>query len=464
MGAVTCDSSAPACAETDAGVPDGTACGKGQVCFAGACASCTEGAACVPRDPCHAGVLNCASGQPLCTDTLQPGPDGVSCGVDLLCRSGSCGPGDGVDGSQTIVGTQRLDDIASSCTGAAGTDALDCASTAGFARGQQLLVHQTVGASAGTYEEATVLAVASATSLSLAAPLRHAYVAGAQALILRRYTDLSVSIGATLTARPWDGRTGGIVAFKARGAVHVDGRLSAAGLGYRGGTAQASTSDYAYNQQGESTAGAGPLRAPGNGAPNASGGGSGCGQGSGAGGGFGTAGTDGAFTAGTPVSGCISGCAPALGQGGATAGVADLSSAVFGGGGGASGSHDDQGRNGAAGGAGGGLVYIHAGTIEVAGTVDAGGAPGVNGYFTAPVNQPMGGGGGGAGGAVRFVAGSIRISGTVKALGGGGGAHATAGTCSPSGDGGAGGDGRIFLSSPTIAGTTQPPAFTATTP
>ncbi len=465
-GAIACDPQI-ACVATDAGTRDGTACATGRVCSAGECVLCAEGSACTPAgDPCHAGVLGCSTGQPVCTASANAAPDGTPCGDDLLCAASACAPGDGADGALIYSGSAPLETARATAAGQAGAMLLTVDSSTGFAAGQQLFIHQTQGTDAGHWEEAQVVAVVSATSLSLLAPLQHTYGLGAQALVERRFTDFTVPAGATLSPAPWDGFTGSIIAFKARGTVRIDGRISASGAGYRGGTSQSSPVDYVDNQQGESTSGTGqPLRSPANSAANGDGGGSGCGAGSGGGGGNGKAGAPGIFVPSAPFIGCTNGCTGGvLGQAGASAGLPDLSLAVPGGGGGASGSQAGQGRNGAAGGNGGGLIFIHARAIEVVGRLDADGANGANGYNGA--TQPVAGGGGGAGGGIRLVAGSVHIIGPVTALGGAGGAppNPSTGSCIPAGTGGAGGDGRIFLSAPDLQGSTSPAAATATAP
>ena len=462
-GAVTCDPQL-SCAATDAGMNDGTPCGTGRVCSAGACVPCAEGSACPPpASPCHTGILACSSGQPSCTDTAAAAPDGTSCGADRVCVSSACQPGDGADGALVYTGTAALEPARSAASGQAGTTLLTVTSSAAFAPGQLLLIHQTQGTNAGRWEEATIAARSGATGLSLAAPLERTYGAGAQALGERRFTDFTVPAGETLSAFPWNGTVGGIIAFKARGTVRIDGRISLTGAGYRGGQAQPSAADFVANAQGESTAGLGPARAPGNAAANGDGGGSGCGAGSGGGGGHGNPGQAGSFQPAPPDPACTAGCSGgALGQGGGSAGLPDLSLAVPGGGGGASGSQGGFGRNGAAGGAGGGLLFVHAGAIQVIGRIDANGANGTSGYNAS--TQPVAGGGGGAGGGIRLVAGLVQILGPVTAVGGGSGSPPvpSMGSCSPAGTGGTGGDGRIFLSAPDLQGSTTPAAATGT--
>lgn len=52
---------------------------------------CSEGAACTPVPACHAGAFACSSGTPVCADS-GPLPDGTSCGTGLICTAGACGP------------------------------------------------------------------------------------------------------------------------------------------------------------------------------------------------------------------------------------------------------------------------------------------------------------------------------------------------------------------------------------
>jgi hypothetical protein len=52
---------------------------------------CTQGAACTSVPACHAGAFACSSGTPVCADS-GPLPDGTSCGTGLICTAGACGP------------------------------------------------------------------------------------------------------------------------------------------------------------------------------------------------------------------------------------------------------------------------------------------------------------------------------------------------------------------------------------
>ncbi len=86
--AITCDTGSPVC--TDSGnVADGTTCGVDQVCSAGTCVACVAGGACTSTDPCHTATLSCATGAQVCTDTGNQ-PDGTVCGTGLACTAGAC--------------------------------------------------------------------------------------------------------------------------------------------------------------------------------------------------------------------------------------------------------------------------------------------------------------------------------------------------------------------------------------
>ena len=87
-GTIACNTGTPVCIEsTDA--PNGTVCGTNQVCSAGMCTNCTAGTACVPANPCHAGI-NVCSPSIACTDTGQSLSNGVVCGTDRVCNAGAC--------------------------------------------------------------------------------------------------------------------------------------------------------------------------------------------------------------------------------------------------------------------------------------------------------------------------------------------------------------------------------------
>src|SRR5262249_6827629 len=77
---------------------------------------------------------------------------------------------------------------------------------------------------------------ATATQLQISPALTEQFtVPGAQAVLVPEYTSIDVPGGTTVTASPWDGTAGGIVAFLATGAVNVNGDVTASGQGFRGG-------------------------------------------------------------------------------------------------------------------------------------------------------------------------------------------------------------------------------------
>ncbi len=112
-GTTSCVSGLPTCTPS-ADAPNGTACGTNEVCDDGVCATCTANAPCNPGgNPCLAGTISCATGQPTCTGTGNV-PNGMSCGSGSVCCGGAC------DGVQTDVhncGSCGHDCMGSPCVG-----------------------------------------------------------------------------------------------------------------------------------------------------------------------------------------------------------------------------------------------------------------------------------------------------------------------------------------------------------
>jgi len=298
-----------------------------------------------------------------------------------------------------------------------------------------VLVHQSAGRPASTpsdkpdavtpgvvgrWELARVESVSTAPAeLRLTAPLVHSYtVPGAQVVVVPEYTNVTIGANASLMALPWDGRSGGILAFLATGTVTNQGLVSADGAGFRGGVFINHGNDTGCTgldlprEQGGSSKGEGLAverfgLATGRGNLVHGGGGGNCLNSGGGGGGHGGVGGTGGRTASD-----IDGSRDEGGLGGAWLNYLLVDQALFGGGGGAG-----QGDNnlGSSGGAGGGLVLVRANTVTGAGRFTANGASlGFN-------SGEDGAGGGGAGGAVIVRAsGQVGCSG-VQALGGGGG-------------------------------------------
>nr|WP_235998361.1 Ig-like domain-containing protein [Hymenobacter sp. BT559] len=321
--------------------------------------------------------------------------------------------------------------------------------------------------------------------LTLAAPLVNSYVSSAasttagprrfQVVRIPQYTNLTLS--GTLTATPWNGSIGGIIALDVAGQTNFGGNtINASGRGFRGGggrtqaTAAGANNDYvatttanAHAQKGEGTAGTpryvnvpatpndaatnatsdtgidGYAGGPsGRGAPgNAGGGGNNNIDNSGGGGGAngGIGGRGGNNFSGNQAIG---------GEPGASFSVATSSRLVMGGGGGAGTTNNNSGTpaNGPAssGAAGGGIVLLRSGTITGTGTILA------NGGDANSSTVDDGGGGGGAGGAILITASSTSTL-TLNANGGTGGNTNPATTSGPHGPGGGGGGGVIFTTS-----------------
>ena len=88
-----------------------------------------------------------------------------------------------------------------------------------------------------------------------------------QVVRVPQYTNLTIESGAAVTAAPWDGETGGIIALHVQHDLTVDGAIDASALGFRGGqanniafiirniTAFRSTGDLTGAQKGESILG-----------------------------------------------------------------------------------------------------------------------------------------------------------------------------------------------------------------
>lgn len=368
--------------------------------------------------------------------------------------------GDGRDGDLVVPpGPAVAINTARASVSASGTSAAPSNST-GFSVGDLVLFHQTQQTgNVGRWELNTIAAINGPNDWTLTSTLQYVYdsVNGrAQVIKVPQYRNVTVQSGATLAAPTWDGTTGGILVFFAKGILDISGTISAkgtggssgpppgVGTGYAGGTAiLASPSSYnVTSYTGEGTTGT-PTQAI---TANGNGGGAGHSAsafqsgGCGGGGGNGTAG-------GTGDSADAGGSG---GAGGGTSGSADLTSMTFGGGGGGA-----AGANIGApgGGAGGGIAFISAATIAVgaAGSATANGGGG---------GQSALAGGSGAGGSILLKCQTATLgSSQITATGG----PATAGTAArtPPYHGGAGGAGLIRIEyCESLTGTTNPPAST----
>lgn len=332
--------------------------------------------------------------------------------------------------------------------------------------------------------------------------LRRAYAANGKTQVVRvpELTQLTVQAGASLTAPPWDGSTGGVVAVHVQGNARVDGEIDVSGRGFRGGRVDNSTSNdqttyvsmsaAAGAEKGESIAGDWATYDTiggryGRGAPANAGGG---GNGHNAGGGGGANGASGALWTGQGImnAGALGAAAWALdpttiaasgtlaqssggGRGGYTwsANDADALTAgpanaawggdnrrehgglggrpiessrtgrLFAGGGGGAG--DSNNGAGGAGGAGGGIVLLTAQSVDGTGMLKANGA---TGGATAPGHNDAPGGGGGGG---SLIVAADSLAGVSLEASGGAGGNQTIGSNEAEGPGGGGGGGFIAV-------------------
>jgi hypothetical protein len=87
-GASVCVDKAPLTSQ-----PDGTTCGNGQVCSSGTCVTCAADVPCSTNPTvCSTGVTSCATGSSLCIDAspLTPVANGTFCGAGQVCNAGAC--------------------------------------------------------------------------------------------------------------------------------------------------------------------------------------------------------------------------------------------------------------------------------------------------------------------------------------------------------------------------------------
>ncbi|ADV67896.1 hypothetical protein [Deinococcus maricopensis] len=352
----------------------------------------------------------------------------------------------------------------------------------------------TAWGSAGLYEYATVTAVNTGTLTIKGAGTNsglvntYTNVGAARFQVIRVPSYSSATLSATVTALPWNGSVGGIVALDVSGKLQLNAGIDVSGRGFRGGgfrtasgAASGATSfDYvtpsttlAHGVKGEGSIGT-PAYVYGlnatsttpsvstatttypsggdaaRGAPGTAGGGGNdynptandqnSGGGGGGNGGRGGLGGN-SWNSNQPVGG-LGGVAVPTGR------------LLLGGGGGAGTRNNTSVSAGASsGGAGGGAVFVRAGTLSGTATITANGT-------TPPAPENDGGGGGGAGGSVLLYAGSSTAALTINANGANGAdawptkAPATTGaTADAHGPGGGGGGGVIYANTGTRSAT-----------
>ncbi len=355
--------------------------------------------------------------------------------------------GDGKDGAYATSSSVLMNDNTTSyfgeqpitTTSGGGQTTVSVVSTWNFSVGDEVLLIQMQGSGAGNYEFRKIGTVNSNTSLVMTENLNHTYTkdstSSAQIVEVPHFTTVSISGAATITPPSWNGNRGGILIFRATGAVTCSSSaicFSTQGSGFRGGASSEAGSGIQGEGIGVTQTGSTARRYDGGG-----GGTRGASGGGGAGGG------------GYIGAGNITGGA----QGGKGVQPNDMSRLYLGGGGGGGG--DDSGFagvDGGAGGAGGGILYISADTIMTSANVaSVMNSNGVNGSG-APSNNG-GGGGGGAGGAVWLRAKTLQLTGGatqsqyIDAGNGSGGGGLGTGTT-----GVAGGNGIIHLDTADMTG------------
>jgi hypothetical protein len=327
--------------------------------------------------------------------------------------------GNGSDGAYSSATIPTL--TKDSCSGS-GTTLTTSGST--FANGDILLIHQSRGSGVGQWEINKVSSGGGTASLTLSQTLNYTYTdsgaSQAQAIKIPQYSSFTIS--GTTSITDWAGDTGGIFIAAVSGIASITGIISADSRGYDGGPGDIGSTGVSHGEgtQGPVVYWPSALQDTGG-----SGGGKG---GGGGGGGHATSGGNG-----------TGGYEP--GYGGDAAGLADLTTMVFGGGGGSGASANEHDGDGAP---GGGILFLIAKTITLTGSISNYGGTGEN-------SSDGTGGGGGAGGSVLLVCQTATLgSNLIAATGGSGGT-------SPNGNGGAGSTGRIAIHySNSYTGTTSP--------
>ncbi|NJS15407.1 MAG: hypothetical protein HC788_13380, partial [Sphingopyxis sp.] len=167
----------------------------------------------------------------------------------------------GKDGDQTVSASTVLNQYAALAgSPGAGAPSVSLASAIpGLARGDLVLIYQAQGAaidtpdtaaygavsgvgSAGLWEFQTVASVSGLTVTfanygGACGGLRNGYDAAGRPQMIRvpQYRNLTINGGATVSAQPWNGSTGGVAAIHVSQTLTNNGAISADGAGFRGG-------------------------------------------------------------------------------------------------------------------------------------------------------------------------------------------------------------------------------------
>ena len=320
-------------------------------------------------------------------------------------------------------------------------------SVATFAAGDRVLVIQTQGCSnstgydvsaVGLCEFSTIESIVG-TEIALAFPLINTYANCGHIQLVRVPVYIGAAVTSELTARPWDGRVGGILAIDVRGTLALRADVRTDTLGFRGGvtwqgggTCSTLVDDDVFGSPNSAAKGETIVRPFSNmvsgGRALFGGGGGGRGHNSGGGGG-GNGGIGG--KGGSQWEGCGSFFDNGGRPGDRLPPVQNGQPLPrFGSGGGAG---QMNNGNGTPGGRGGGIVLIRCDTLIPNQRIIS-----ANGGGPARVGSNDGAGGGGAGGSVLVQTATITGPLSVLALGGSGGNLNTSGLHGPGGGGGGG--------------------------
>ena len=305
--------------------------------------------------------------------------------------------------------------------------------------------------SAGNYEYGTICSIPDPNTISLVNVQRSYEPSGTVQLIrVPVYTNATVT--AILTAAPWNGSTGGVLAFQCTETLTMNEDINLNGLGFRGGEVTTSTyscawfsspSDYFYNI----TSGEGAKKGEGIGhyiidktggrGAQTNGGGGGNDHNSGGGGGAnaGAGGNGGERIAASTFT--CSGVSPGIG--GKFNTFSNALNKVFMGGGGGAG-HENNPGTATKGANGGGIVMIKSNTLVGNSQIIT-----AQGESIVTLNSEDGAGGGGAGGTVLLDIESYSETINVNVSGSNGGNVGNTGPSNCNGPGGGGGGGILWI-------------------
>ena len=291
---------------------------------------------------------------------------------------------------------------------------------------------------AGNFEFATIASITGNT-VTFSSNLCKTYTPSGKVQLVRVPVYSAVTIVGMVTAQPWNGTTGGIVAIEATTSITFNANINVSGQGFLGGavyTGWFSCNDPNYANQTAGKKGEGiavpPVTMDANRAPLANGGGGSNSGNPGAGGG-GNGGVGG--RGGNEFYGSCQ-LNASYGLGGLAPSYASFKAYLGGGGGGG---YKDNGLNATAGSNGGGMVFLTSPTINGNNfTVDARGANVIGN------TDSEGAGGGGAGGYVYYMCSNTTSAMNLDLRGGNGGnIFSTLWSSACHGPGGGGGGGAV---------------------